>query len=128
MATAKRFGVDRTSVRDLIEREPTLQKVLHDAREGMKDHAESALYAAATAGEAWAVCFFLKTQARDRGYIERQEVDNKHTVTLAWDELCGFADGLRVVESNDPVEAKILEAGKAEPQGESSHGDHAGGR
>jgi hypothetical protein len=37
----------------------------------MKDDAESALYKAALAGEAWAVCFFLKTQAKDRGYVER---------------------------------------------------------
>jgi hypothetical protein len=27
------------------------------------------------AGEAWAVCFYLKCQARDRGYIEKQELD-----------------------------------------------------
>jgi hypothetical protein len=25
-------------------------------------------------GEAWAVCFFLKCQARERGYVERTEV------------------------------------------------------
>lgn len=70
-AVAKRFGVDRTSVRDLIGRRPALTRVCQDAREGMLDHAESALYRAVVAGEAWAVCFFLKTQGRGRGYVEK---------------------------------------------------------
>lgn len=70
---AKRFGVARQSVADLIERRPALQKVARDAREGMLDNAESALYRAVLAGEAWAVCFFLKTQGRSRGYVERPQ-------------------------------------------------------
>jgi hypothetical protein len=37
----------------------------------MLDNVESALYTAALAGEAWAVCFFLKTQGKARGYVER---------------------------------------------------------
>jgi hypothetical protein len=68
---AKRFGVARQSVADLIERRPALQQVLQDAREGMLDNAESSLYRAVLAGEAWAVCFFLKTQGRTRGYVEK---------------------------------------------------------
>lgn len=71
-AVGKRFGVDRTSVRDLIEKRPALQKICHDAREGMLDNAESSLYRAVIAGEAWAVCFFLKTQGRSRGYDENE--------------------------------------------------------
>jgi hypothetical protein len=43
----------------------------------MKDNAESALYSAVLGGEAWAVCFYLKTQAKDRGYVERQEMTGK---------------------------------------------------
>jgi len=74
-AVAKRFGVARMSVWDLVQKRPSLQKVVRDCREGIKDIAESALQRAIMAGEAWAVCFFLKTQAKDRGYIERQEID-----------------------------------------------------
>ena len=74
VAVAKRFGVHRSSVSELIAKRPALQRVVRDAREGMKDNAESSLYRAVLAGEAWAVCFFLKTQAKDRGYIERQEI------------------------------------------------------
>lgn len=46
-------------------------------KERVKDLAELSLYGAIQKGEAWAVCFFLKTQAKDRGYIERQEVSGE---------------------------------------------------
>jgi hypothetical protein len=72
-AVAKRFGVARQSVADLIDRRPALRTVARDAREGMLDNAESALYRAVLAGEAWAVCFFLKTQGKSRGYVERPQ-------------------------------------------------------
>lgn len=75
MAAAAKFGVTRSSVQALVAKTPSLQTVLADAREGMKDHAETALHRAIDTGEAWAVCFFLKTQAKDRGYVERQEVE-----------------------------------------------------
>jgi hypothetical protein len=39
----------------------------------MKDNAESSLYRAVLDGEPWAVCFYCKTQAKDRGYTERVE-------------------------------------------------------
>lgn len=70
-AVARLYKVHRSSVQELIARKPALQSVVHDAREGMLDNAESALYRAVIAGEAWAVCFFLKTQGKKRGYIER---------------------------------------------------------
>ncbi len=67
---AKKFGVQRASVQELIHKRPALQTILADAREGMLDDAESALYKKAQEGEGWAVCFFLKTQGRGRGYLE----------------------------------------------------------
>lgn len=81
-AVAKRFSVHRSSVQELIEKRPSLQRVIKDAREGMTDNAESALYRAVLAGEAWAVCFYLKTQGKSRGYVERQEVQTESSQTL----------------------------------------------
>lgn len=43
-----------------------------------------------------------------------KEVDVRQITTLNWDALCGFTDALPVVESNDPLEAKILEAAKCD--------------
>jgi hypothetical protein len=73
-AVAKRLGVCRQTVYSYIERHPSVKDVLAEARETMIDNAESALYRAVLNGEAWAVCFFLKTQGKSRGYVERQEV------------------------------------------------------
>lgn len=74
-ATAQHFGVARNSLYAFIERDG-LQGVLADARETLVDSAESALLNAVMRGEAWAVCFTLKTQGKARGYVEtvRNEV------------------------------------------------------
>ena len=75
-AVARVFGVTRSAVYQFVNSRTTLQAVAKECRESMKDNAESALYSAVLSGEAWAVCFYLKTQAKDRGYVERQEIQN----------------------------------------------------
>ena len=75
---AKRFGVARSSVIQLIAKKPSLQKITQDCREAMIDVAVSALQRAIIAGEAWAVCFFLKTQGKSRGFSERPSPDASH--------------------------------------------------
>jgi hypothetical protein len=81
-AVARACGVGRTAVCNFVRRRPQLQGVLKECREAMKDNAESALYRAVLAGEAWAVCFYLKTQAKDRGYVERAEIDPVRPLTV----------------------------------------------
>lgn len=76
---ARRLGLTDEAVRRRLLRTPSLQQVRVEAREAMNDVAESALFAQVEAGEGWAVCFYLKTQAKDRGYIERSE--QQHAVT-----------------------------------------------
>jgi predicted RNA binding protein with dsRBD fold (UPF0201 family) len=70
---AQRLGVTRQAVHARISRHPTLQAVRDEARESVTDLAESMLIENIRRGEAWAVCFYLKTQGRDRGYVERTE-------------------------------------------------------
>jgi hypothetical protein len=72
---ARAFGVSRTAVFQFIGRRPKLQEVLNECREVQIDMVESALYAQALKGNMQAVMFFLRTQARSRGYIEKQEFD-----------------------------------------------------
>lgn len=81
-AVARDLGVSRPTLYAFIQRHPTLQSALREAREAMLDNAESALYRAVLAGKAWAVCFFLKTQGKGRGYIERAEVAGVPTAPL----------------------------------------------
>lgn len=73
-AVARAAGVTRQAVYKYIESNDELKAVKQECRESMIDNAESSLYRAIVNGEAWAVCFFLKTQGKPRGYVERQEV------------------------------------------------------
>lgn len=65
--------MQRHTLHKTISKSDQLQQVVHDARQSMCDNAESALNRAVINGEAWAVCFTLKTQAKDRGYVERTQ-------------------------------------------------------
>lgn len=74
LATAAALGVSRSTINRRINESPVLQEVLHDARDGMVDIAESALKREVLAGNITAIIFTLKTLGKQRGYVERQEV------------------------------------------------------
>jgi hypothetical protein len=72
--TARRLGCSPTTVRAYIQRYPTVALVVKDSRESITDLAETRLWAAIDRGEPWAVQFWLRTQARERGYSERYDL------------------------------------------------------
>jgi hypothetical protein len=74
---AKSFDVSRTTIYTHINKYPDVQQCLTDEREKMIDNVESALYNQALDGNTTAMIFFLKTQGKGRGYIERQELTGK---------------------------------------------------
>jgi hypothetical protein len=67
-------GVSRQAVHKFIRSDPGLSALLDAERERVLDLVEHSLVQRAMAGEAWAVCFYLKTQGKRRGYVERQEL------------------------------------------------------
>jgi hypothetical protein len=70
---AERLQVSARTVYRYARRYPTVKEAL-DAHKGKRlDTAEASLWNAVLKGEAWAVCFYLKTQGKDRGYVERTE-------------------------------------------------------
>lgn len=71
---AQSLGCDPTTVRNYIARYPDLQTVLSDERERMTDVTELKLYEAIQNREGWAITLYLKTQGKQRGYVERQEL------------------------------------------------------
>jgi hypothetical protein len=75
-AVARALGVTRGAVFIFVRDHPTLKRVMLDCREARIDVAESALDRAVLNGEGWAISLTLKTIGKDRGYIERQEVEN----------------------------------------------------
>ncbi len=81
-AAAREIGFSRKSIYQFLERNPELYALVEDARETRIDNAEDKLGEAVERGEAWAVCFTLKTLGRNRGYVERLESDNRGTVEV----------------------------------------------
>ena len=67
-AAARALTVNRSSVWKFVKKSPDLTAQMESLKETMLDHAESALQKAVLKGEAWAICFFLKTQGKSRGY------------------------------------------------------------
>lgn len=86
-AVARKFGVARSRVVEFVGKRPDLQRILADTRDTAIDHAESSLLRAILQGEAWAVCFMLKTQGKSRGYVERQEIVSNAKVTVGLEDM-----------------------------------------
>jgi AcrR family transcriptional regulator len=73
-AIARALGVSRGTIHNRIDSSPRLKVELEQARQTMLDHVESALYAKVLAGDTTAMIFWLKTQGKRRGWVERTEV------------------------------------------------------
>ncbi len=71
---ARRLGVDRSAIYQAAKKHPEIQKAIEDARERTTDLAEGKLFQKINEGDNTAILFYLKTQAKKRGYVERQEV------------------------------------------------------
>jgi len=71
---AKRLGCHPNTIRNYARRHTEIETALRNEREIGKDFAESALFKQIAKGNITAIIFYLKTQAKDRGYIERSEI------------------------------------------------------
>jgi len=68
---------------------PAVEKAFSDKKERRKDFVEGKLFSEIKKGNITAIIFFLKTQAKDRGYVERQEVTgaNGGAIVVDWDGI-----------------------------------------
>lgn len=73
-AAAAGLRISRQTLYNYMNSNPDVKLALGDIRERMKDNVESVLYSKALAGDNSCIFFYLKTQAKDRGYVERQEL------------------------------------------------------
>jgi hypothetical protein len=71
---AQKLDCAPNTVRRYIREYPTIAQAQKDARDKMTDAVELKLYEKIMSGDTTAMIFYLKTQAKERGYIERQEV------------------------------------------------------
>lgn len=96
---ARTLGITRQTIYNRLKGSELLRAAREDAQELTKDIAELKLLEAINARESWAVCFYLKCQAKERGYVERSEV--KSSV-----ELSGGLD-LSVEDAREELRSKL---------------------
>lgn len=68
-------NVGRSTYYKWMRENPSFKKNVENLKEGMIDFAESKLFQEIQKGNTTAILFFLKTQGKDRGYVERMEQD-----------------------------------------------------
>ena len=87
---ARALGCSRDTIRTYLAEYEDIAQAIADQREAVTDMAENALYQAILDREAWAVCFYLKCMAKDRGYVERAELTGTNgapvKIKLVYDE------------------------------------------
>ena len=71
--TAVMLKVSAQTIYNYIRDFPELKEIQVEEKGKLDDAIENKLRKAAKKGIAWAICFYLKTQAKDRGYVERSE-------------------------------------------------------
>jgi hypothetical protein len=87
---ARKLGCSRDTIRRYLAENAEIKQVIEDADEEVNDIAELKLLDAIKRGEAWAICFRLKTKAKHRGYIEKAELTGTNgapvKIKLVYDE------------------------------------------
>lgn len=71
----KQVGIDRTTFYRYYKEDKEFAMQVDDLSNVAKDFAESQLFKQIQGGNPTSTIFYLKTKAKDRGYIERREYD-----------------------------------------------------
>lgn len=79
---AKKAGVSYWTIWKYAQDFPSVKQALDERKEEMLDMAEGQLYSKIKNGNIAAIIFFLKTQGKERGYIERSELTGAGGVPL----------------------------------------------
>ena len=86
----RNVGCDRSTFYDHYKKDPEFKMSVDELKNVALDFAESKLHSQIKDGDTTAIIFFLKTQGKGRGYIERKEIDlneRKNVADLFPDEL-----------------------------------------
>ena len=119
---ARSLGCISLTVLNYIERYPDLKQVIKEEREKMKDYAETTLLSKIQKGDVACLLFFLKCQAKERGYVERQEyagVPGSPLMIIQEKELAGMSPELatqKYLELIKSVDVNVLESNLGKKQ------------
>lgn len=78
----KIVGINRSSHYEWLESDPSYAKQVADIKDIALDFAESQLHKRMQSGSDTAIIFYLKTQGKKRGYIERTEVEHSGEINI----------------------------------------------
>ena len=79
---AGRLGISYRHVNNLRHKFPTVAEAFAEEREKQLDYAEGKLQEKIRTGDTTSIIFYLKTQGKGRGYVERQELSGPGGVKL----------------------------------------------
>ena len=80
----RQTDVGRTTYYQWLKEDPEFAKAVKDVQEIALDFAESQLHKQIKEGSTAATIFFLKTKGKQRGYVERQEIEVAEKKPLSW--------------------------------------------
>lgn len=86
------LGVSRNTFYTYLRKYKTVQQVLDDTREKRNEWVEGKLMKQINEDNLTAIIFYLKTQGKHLGYVERQEfagVKEQPLVIVNWDDEAG---------------------------------------
>ena len=95
---AHKAGVSYGTVKRYASEFPSVQEAKENAKENMLDFCEGKLFLKIKENDLIAILFYLKTQGKKRGYIERQEIEHGGNIGLraedySDEELIGIVEG-----------------------------------
>lgn len=79
---AQQLGCYPSTIHHRAVKNNKIRECIEIERGRILDFAEAKLLEAVGRGEAWAICFLLKTQGKGRGYVERQEIKADAKITV----------------------------------------------
>lgn len=112
-AAARHLGCSARTVYRYVERYPEVKQAKADIHERLIDLAEGKLLSKINEGNMTAIIFFLKCQAKDRGYVERASLELSGTVGHTGPDLRDIDDST----IRDAVARLIRGNDEAAPQG-----------
>lgn len=71
------LGVTTQTIYNYSSKYPDVAEAIQESRESRHDYVESKLFSRIQKEDTTAIIFYLKTQAKQRGWVERQEVTGR---------------------------------------------------
>lgn len=95
---AVRAGVTYWTIWKYSKDYPSVAKAIEESKEGLLDLAEAKLYQEINSGNMTAIIFYLKTQGKKRGYIERVEQTGIDGAPIKHENQVNFSLNIKDVE------------------------------